>query len=102
MKEVIVQNNQSIWDLATQYLGSPNGVKLLIVWNPTLNFIGSPVAGVKIKIDESQIINQTVVDFFKRQGLNSASAFKGSNWILENGYWVDSGFWVDTEFWKDL
>lgn len=102
MVEKIVHNNQSIWDLALMYLGHPDGAKQLILLNPDkLNFFDRIKAGTRILVDESQIIDQDVVNNFKNKGYSSASTYKDPDWILETGTWDDEGIWKDTENWHD-
>lgn len=102
MKTEIVQNNQSIWDLACQHLGHPDGAKNLIVLNPdVLNFNTNPVPGTKILVDETEIIDAAVVQYFKDKSLTSASSYTPGNWILAKGFWNDGGKWDDAANWID-
>ncbi len=101
MVEKIVQKNQSIWDLALMYLGHPDGAKLLILWNPDkLDFIRSIPGGTRIVVDEAQIIDQDVVNNFRRKGMSSSSKATENPWILAEGVWNDEGVWDDTEIWQ--
>lgn len=77
MITVLVQNNQSIWDLAIQHYGSADGVKQLIEDNPWLNFEDNIAPGSKVKISEN-VIDKNVVDFLAKKGMVPATAFYDS------------------------
>ncbi|MCE9539753.1 MAG: hypothetical protein K8R85_11115 [Bacteroidetes bacterium] len=75
MKQVTVENNQSIWDLAIQYYGSVDGIKQLILDNATkLNLNDSVVPGTKIIVREEMIINKPMVDYLKKKEIKPATA----------------------------
>lgn len=71
--EIIVENNQSIWDLAIQYYGSPSGVRELIQNNPQLNFHDSVKAGSKIQII-GEPLDKAVYEYLKKEELIPATA----------------------------
>lgn len=74
MKTLIVDINQSIWDLAIQAYGDPSAVKQLIIDNPTLNFNDSVTAGTTIKIG-GEPINKNIVDYLTKKGLKPTTAW---------------------------
>lgn len=104
MALITVENNQSIWDLAYQYYGSTEGVRQLIIDNPTkVNFNDKIPAGTTLIISQPPI-NKAVVDFFQSKGITPSTAIDVqpvSNWILAAGAWNDGGIWIDTELWND-
>lgn len=68
-----VKKGQSIWDLAVEHMGAPEGVAQLIQLNPAvLNFETTPTVGALIIIGE--VIDQKVVDAFKTDSLYPATA----------------------------
>lgn len=105
MKYIVVQNNQSLWDVSVQEYGSYDAVKQLIIDNPTVcNFHDGLVPGTKLKINEELIINKTIVDFLASKGLKPCTAVDvpaNGNWILLTGNWRDIGIWDDLETWND-
>lgn len=75
IKKVIIGEDQSIWDLAAQHYGSVDGVKQLIIDNPTkLNFWSSPPVGSEISIDDTKIINKDIVNLFIEKNIKPATA----------------------------
>lgn len=104
MSIVVVNRNQSIWDLAIQIYGSSDGVKQLIIDNPTIcNFETSIQAGTKIQLKQ-EVINKSVVDFLSKKGLKPATAIEvpySASWILATGLWNDNAFWNDNALWID-
>lgn len=75
MKVIRVGNKQSIWDLANQEYGHEDGVLQLMTDNPgVLDFNSSIPVGTAVRIDETKIINKTVVDFFAKKGIKPATA----------------------------
>lgn len=77
MKTVTVRNKQSIWDLAIQHYGDPSGAAQLILDNSeVLNFSATPERGIKILIDETKVINATVVAYYEAKGLIPTTAIE--------------------------
>lgn len=75
MKRIIIDNNQSIWDLAIQYYGSVDGIKQLILDNPTkLNLETNIIPGTEIIIREEMVINKAMVDYLNKKGITCATA----------------------------
>jgi hypothetical protein len=73
-KYIIVLEGQSVWDLALQEYGSPEGVGQLMIDNPgLLDFENSPVAGTKILIDETKVIDKDNVLVFKQSNSKPAN-----------------------------
>jgi hypothetical protein len=104
-KVITVLDKQSIWDIATQEYGSPDGIKQLMIDNPTkCDLENSIPAGTKLIISQKPI-NQKVYDFFAINKINPATAiyepFIPGNWILALGTWNDNGFWIDNALWID-
>ena len=102
MAKVIVNKNQSVWDLANQYYGSVDGVEQLMLDNPgVVNFLYRVAAGTIINIDDTKIIDANIVDYLSTNGLKPATACLDDDWILADGTWNDDGVWDDTEDWTD-
>jgi hypothetical protein len=77
MKRIKIDNNQSIWDLAIQYYGSVDGIKQLILDNPTkLNLETNIIPGTEIIIREEMVINKAMVDYLNKKGITCATAVK--------------------------
>lgn len=96
---------QSIWDIAVQYYGSAEGVKQLIVDNPTVfNFETTPQSGALFFVQDKPL-NKKVVEFFADRETKPATAvevtYTNPLWILVNGYWGDGRFWIENAIWKD-
>ena len=82
----IVDNNQSIWDIALQVYGDVSGVEWLIFDNPgVVNFENELEAGTEIQLREA-IINASVVEIFKKINYKPATAFEGSYGAFTNGF----------------
>ena len=80
MKQVAVNNNQSIWDLAIQYYGSVDGIKQLILDNPAkLNLSDGVVPGTKIIIREEMVFNKTIVDYLDKNRIKLATTVSVPN-----------------------
>jgi hypothetical protein len=74
VKTLIVDINQSIWDLAIQHYGSPDGVMQLMLDNPTkIDFQNNITPGTEVLIDESKVLNKQIVDSIKKTGIAPAS-----------------------------
>lgn len=102
---ITVMDRQSIWDIAVQEYGSTEGVKQLIIDNPTkCNFETGLEIGMKLIISLPPI-NQKVYDFFKIKKINPSTAveveYEPMDWILTDGFWNDNNFWVDNALWID-
>lgn len=104
MKRILVQNNQSIWDIAIQEYGSMEGAKQLIIDNPTkCDFQNSLKAGMELLITLSPI-NKTIQDYFTKNRIKPATAVEvlfNPLWILNDGEWNDNGFWDNNSLWID-
>ncbi|MBL7902955.1 MAG: LysM peptidoglycan-binding domain-containing protein [Bacteroidia bacterium] len=75
MKEVVARRGQSLWDIAIQEFGSPDMIRQLIIDNPeNLNLNDPIVVGTKIKIDDTKIVNKTIVDYLSKGGHKPATA----------------------------
>ena len=96
---------QSVWDIAAEHYGSVEGVKQLMVDNPTVfNFENTPVAGTLFFVQDKPL-NKQVVEFFAARDIKPATAvevpYTNPLWILYNGYWGDNRFWLENAIWKD-
>lgn len=104
MRRVLVGNNQSIWDLAVQEYGSLDGIKQLMIDNPTkCNLESSIPAGTELLIREIPL-NKAIYEFFSKKRIKPATAIDVPTpavWILATGLWNDSGFWDDNALWID-
>lgn len=77
MKFIKTVNNQSIWDIANQEYGSESGVLQLMIDNPSVvNFNDSIPGGTTLRIDESKIINKTVVEYLSTRGMKPTTAIQ--------------------------
>lgn len=73
MKTVVVQNNQSIYDIAIQEYGTSEGIKQLIIDNPTVcNFSDDILPGTKLFIN-GEPFNPQIVDYLKTKGITPAT-----------------------------
>ena len=75
-KEIIVVNElQSIFNLALQYYGAVEGVQILLEDNLTLIDLNAPIpAGTKLVYYPSKILNKDVVKYFAEKGRAAASS----------------------------
>lgn len=73
IKLITVLERQSVWDIALQEYGSTEGVLQLLTDNPELNLETSPTPGIKIKIDDSKIINRDNVNYYIEKGVKPAN-----------------------------
>lgn len=103
-KVVTVLDNQSIWDMAIQEYGSFEGVKQLMIDNPTkCNFETSLAIGTLLVITQKPM-NQRIYDTIKTKNIIPATAIESpiiSGWILDNGIWNDNKWWNDNAWWID-
>jgi len=77
MIRITVTNNQSVWDLAIEQYGSVDGIKQLILDNPTkINFNDPVPAGTQLLVREDLIptFNKPVVDYLSKKGIRLATA----------------------------
>lgn len=80
MKQITVENNQSIWDLAIQHYGSVDGIKQLILDNPSkLNLSDGVVPGTKIIIRDEMIANKVIVDYLNKNRIKLATTVSVPN-----------------------
>lgn len=103
-KVITVLDRQSIWDIAVQEYGSVEGVKQLILDNPTkCNFETGLTIGTQLIISAGQI-NKKVYDFFTINKIKPCTAVDvayNPAWILASGYYNDSNWWFDNALWID-
>jgi hypothetical protein len=104
MRRVLVGNNQSIWDIVVQEYGSYDGVKQLIIDNPTkCDFENSIDAGTELLI-KGDVIDKSIFDWLFKKSLKPATSVSvpfNPVWILTTGTWNDSAFWEDNALWID-
>lgn len=104
MRRILVGNNQSIWDLAIQEYGSFDGVKQLMIDNPTkCDFENSIPAGTELIIT-AEPMNKSIFDYFSKKRIKPSTAIAvtyNPTWILATGFWNDNGFWDDNALWID-
>ena len=87
MAFVIVENNQSVWDIAVQVYGDYSGVKQMMLDNPgVVNFDGALKPGTKLVMNGS-VINRNIVDYLSKEGIKPATAL---NEMIDGGF--DDGF----------
>lgn len=84
MREEVVRNNQSIWDLAIRWYGAPEGVAQLIKDNPNLNFNDDVKAGSVIKIT-AEPINKAIVEYLEKKKLTPATAYQDGSAPITGG-----------------
>ena len=75
MKQVIIQEGQSLVDVALQELGSIEGLFALLGANPGLDLDSDLEAGQKVLVNESDIVNQDIVDYYHRKGISPNGGF---------------------------
>ena len=99
-KEIIIQDKQSIFDVAVQNYGNADAVFELIKLNSD--------CGIDKQLKPGDIIIVDKKDDAKTNYLNSKniatdanSEVSAINWILKDGCWNDDGVWVDFEPWND-
>jgi hypothetical protein len=74
MATIIVQNNQTIWDIALQEYGSADAVKQLIIDNPAVcDFNNDLLPGTKLIITESAIIDNDTVTYLRKKGIKPST-----------------------------
>lgn len=87
MRTITVLSRQSIWNIACQEYGHVDGVEQLMLDNPDLiSFEQSIAIGTKLLIDDTKVINQGVVDYFRKKGIKLNSAPKGGNISFTTGF----------------
>lgn len=104
MRRERVLKRQSIWDIAAQFYGAPEGIAFLIEDNPDVfNLETTPVPGTSFFVRD-QVIDKKTVEYFAARDIKPATAvevvFQPSNWILTTGYWDITGFWFTNAFWN--
>lgn len=73
MKTIVVQNNQSIYDIAIQEYGTSEGLKQLIIDNPNVcNFSDDILPGTELFIN-AEPFNPQIVDYLKTKGITPAT-----------------------------
>lgn len=87
MKEVIVSEGQSWFDVAIQELGSVEGVFALMVSADVLS--ENPVTGRVIKILQTDVLNKNGADYYETNGIKPCTGLlTGSATGGGIGYWV--------------
>ncbi len=74
IKAIIVQAGQSLWDISLQELGSYEGVFYIADANKISDITGNLGPGTLLNIDDSKIINQEIVDYYKYKGIRPATS----------------------------
>jgi len=72
MKTIIAENNQTLFDIAVQAMGSIEGVFEILDMNPGLMLDMAVAAGTLVKVPE-RVIDTKVVDYFSRNGIKPVS-----------------------------
>ena len=89
MAFVIVENNQSVWDIAVQVYGDYSGVKQMMLDNPgVVNFSDVLAAGTKLVMNGA-IINKNIVDYLSKEGIKPATGLVN---IVGDGGFDEDGF----------
>lgn len=101
----VVENNQSIIDVALMHYGNIDAVFELLKQN-NLNIEPINVGSIVELIDvDLKNINKDIVDYISKNNLIFATysnEMQGvNNWILATNFWRDLGDWIDTEYWRD-
>ena len=109
MNKIIVQNNQTVWDVALQQYGSINYAFDLLVANPTISLENDLTAGQELIIPEVKVskTEANVVDFYKLKSIKpSTGNFQlppVANPIVTAGLvqWLRGGVGVVGNVWSD-
>jgi hypothetical protein len=72
MKTIISQANQTVWDIAIQEMGSPEGVFPIMAANAFLRLDVTIPAGTAIQVPDT-VIDADVVDYLSRNGIKPAT-----------------------------
>jgi hypothetical protein len=76
MKTITALENQTIWDIAIQEMGSIEGAFDILQANAFLRIDLSIPAGTKVQVPDS-VINADVVDYLSRNGIKPATGISG-------------------------
>lgn len=81
MKVIKVNNRQSIYDIAVQEYGSPAGIEHIMELNPNIAFSWQSgfSDAVELIIDESLILDQAVVNYYKNKNINIVNLVEVQN-----------------------
>ena len=73
IKTITVQAGQSLWDISLQELGSIEGIFDVADANNINDITGDLITGSLLTIDDSKIINQEIVDYYKNKEIQPSS-----------------------------
>ena len=73
IKTITVQAGQSLWDISLQELGSIEGIFDVADANNINDITGDLIPGSLLTIDDSKIINQEIVDYYKNKEIQPSS-----------------------------
>lgn len=74
MKQVIVQQGQTIVDIALQEYGSVEGLFALLEANQTLDLDSQLEPGQKVLIRVEDVVNSDIVNYYQRNNISVVSS----------------------------
>jgi len=74
MRQVIVQQGQTIVDIALQEYGSVEGLFALLEANQTLDLDSQLEPGQKVLVREEDVVNSDIVNYYQRNNINVVSS----------------------------
>jgi len=74
MKQVIVQQGQTIVDIALQEYGSVEGLFAFLEANQNLDLDSQLEPGQKVLVREEDVVNSDIVNYYQRNNINVVSS----------------------------
>jgi len=74
MRQVIVQQGQTIVDIALQEYGSVEGLFALLEANQTLDLDSQLEPGQKVLVREEDVVNSDIVNYYQRNNISVVSS----------------------------
>ena len=99
-KEIKIQENQTLLDIAVQKYGNADGVFDLLRLNEDLSLDKQLTSGQEINYE---VIADDKAAYMSNKNVatDASDELSTLNWILENGCWNDEGCWIDERYWQD-
>ena len=85
MKIVVVQENQTIYDIALQEYGSVEGI-FQIMEDNEVDLETNVTVDQEILIDQDQVIDQSVVDYYAKEGILVANGTVDEDFLNTSGF----------------
>lgn len=107
MTTLIIENKQSLIDVALQTAGTIDAVFELIVANGfVFDFTQNLTPGTELKIPIYVDKNIQVLDYFNNNNIKIATdnvivEAIAPSWLLRSGFWDDNNVWNDDSVWID-